>query len=39
LQVLTNMEIDEGGAFRALNGQEWLDRRRRLEALGGPPVP
>jgi WD40 repeat protein/tRNA A-37 threonylcarbamoyl transferase component Bud32 len=39
LQVLTNMEIDEGGAFRALSGQEWLDRRSRLEALGGPPVP
>jgi WD40 repeat protein len=38
VQVLTNMEFDEGGAAHALSGQEWLDRRRQLEALDGPPI-
>ncbi len=39
MQVLTNMELDEGGAVRTLRSSEWFDRRRQLESLGGPPVP
>lgn len=39
LDVITGMELDEGGAIRVLSAQEWFDRRRRLEAVGGPPVP
>jgi WD40 repeat protein len=39
LQVITAMELDEGGAVRVLSGTEWLHRRIRLQALDGSPVP
>jgi hypothetical protein len=38
-QVLTGMELDEDGVVSALDGPCWLERRRRLERLGGPPRP
>ncbi len=37
-QVLTGMEVDHG-AVRVLDARTWEERRRRLEKLGGPPVP
>jgi WD40 repeat protein/predicted Ser/Thr protein kinase len=37
VQVLTGMELAEGGAPRALDAQTWDERRRRLEENGGPP--
>jgi WD40 repeat protein len=33
LQVLTGMELDEGGALRKLPAEEWQQRRRRLQTL------
>jgi hypothetical protein len=38
VQVITSMELDEGGAVHVLSAQQWLDRKRRLEALGSPPI-
>jgi hypothetical protein len=38
-QVITGMELDSDGAFRSLDALTWRDRRKRLEELGGPPVP
>jgi WD40 repeat protein len=37
-QVLTGMELNAGGV-RALSAPTWHERRRRLDALGGAPVP
>jgi WD40 repeat protein/serine/threonine protein kinase len=39
MQVLTNMELDQGGATCVLDGATWRQRRQRLDELGGPPVP
>jgi WD40 repeat protein len=36
-QVLTGMELDEGGFARTLDAGTWQQRRRRLAELGGPP--
>jgi WD40 repeat protein len=36
-QVLTGMELDEGGFARALDADTWQQRRKRLAELGGPP--
>jgi WD40 repeat protein/serine/threonine protein kinase/cytochrome c-type biogenesis protein CcmH/NrfG len=36
-QVLTGMELDEGGFARALDADTWQQRRQRLAELGGPP--
>lgn len=38
-QVITKMEIDEGGAVRRLDAATLAKRRQRLEVLGGPPIP
>jgi tetratricopeptide (TPR) repeat protein len=37
--VLTTMRLDENGAFRVLDIEPWQECRRRLEELGGPPLP
>jgi hypothetical protein len=36
-QVLTGMELDEGGFARTLDADTWQQRRKRLAELGGPP--
>ncbi len=36
-QVLTGMELDEGGYARALDADTWQQRRKRLAEMGGPP--
>jgi WD40 repeat protein/predicted Ser/Thr protein kinase len=38
VQVCTAMELDNG-ATHWLDADTWKERRRRLQALGGPPVP
>jgi hypothetical protein len=38
VEVLTGLELDEQGSVRALDGATWLQRRAKLEQLGGPPV-
>ncbi len=35
--VATGLELDGRGAARRLDRDEWLERRRRLTQLGGPP--
>jgi WD40 repeat protein len=39
LQVLTGMELGPEGDARVLTADEWDDRRRQLDAAGGPPAP
>ncbi len=39
VEMATGLELDERGSVRALDGDAWLGRRRRLESLGGPPPP
>ncbi len=39
VEVATGLELDERGSVRALDGDVWQGRRRRLESLGGPPPP
>ncbi len=38
-QVITGMELDEEGIVHRLSATGWEQRRRRLEELGGPPLP
>jgi WD40 repeat protein len=38
-QVLTGLELDEGGAVQVLDVAAWGDRRRRLEEAGGSLLP
>jgi serine/threonine protein kinase/WD40 repeat protein len=38
-QVLTGLELDEGGAIRVLNATAWNDRRRQLDEMGGSLLP
>jgi WD40 repeat protein len=38
-QVLTGMELDADGVARVLAAATWQERRRRLDELGGPPLP
>ena len=38
-QVITGLELDSEGAVRVLDAQTWRQRGKRLEELGGPPVP
>jgi tetratricopeptide (TPR) repeat protein len=39
VEAATGLEMDEQGSVRVLDGDAWLERRRRLEQLGGPPPP
>ena len=39
VQVLTGRELDAGGSARDLESATWHERRRRLQELGGPPLP
>jgi eukaryotic-like serine/threonine-protein kinase len=39
VETITGLELDERGAVRVLERGAWLERRRRLEAHGGPPPP
>ena len=36
-EVRTGLTLDERGDVRALDTKTWLERRERLEKLGGPP--
>lgn len=36
-EAATGLELDERGSIRVLDRAAWLERRRRLEQLGGPP--
>jgi WD40 repeat protein len=38
-QVLTGLELDADGVARVLDAATWHERRLRLNALGGPPLP
>jgi WD40 repeat protein len=38
-QVMTAMELDDNGIARPLDVSAWQQRRRRLEELGGAPLP
>jgi eukaryotic-like serine/threonine-protein kinase len=37
-QVITGCEADEHGVIRALDVATWRERKRQLDALGGPPA-
>jgi WD40 repeat protein len=37
VETVTGLELDERGSIRTLDRDAWLERRRRLEQLGGPP--
>jgi tetratricopeptide (TPR) repeat protein len=38
VEAATGLELDESGLIRVLGRAAWLERRRRLEQLGGPPT-
>jgi WD40 repeat protein len=38
-QVETHLEVDDKGVVQALEGDPLEQRRRRLQELGGPPLP
>ncbi len=37
VEAATGLELDERGSIRVLDRAAWLERRRRLDQLGGPP--
>ncbi len=37
VEAATGLELDERGSIRVLDRAAWLERRTRLEQLGGPP--
>jgi len=37
VEAATGLELDERSSIRPLDRSAWLERRRRLEQLGGPP--
>ncbi len=37
VESATGLELDERGSIRVLDRSAWLERRQRLETLGGPP--
>jgi WD40 repeat protein/serine/threonine protein kinase/tetratricopeptide (TPR) repeat protein len=39
VEAATGLELDERGAIRPLDRSAWLERRSRLEQLGGSPPP
>jgi eukaryotic-like serine/threonine-protein kinase len=38
-EVFTGQELDSNNAVRFLEPTEWDDRRKRLDEMGGPPMP
>jgi WD40 repeat protein len=38
-QVVSGMELDADGRIHVLDAAAWQQRRQKLEALGGPPLP
>jgi hypothetical protein len=38
IEALTGVELDELGSTRVLDSASWLQRRKKLKQLGGPPV-
>ena len=38
-QVITGLELDQGGTVHVLDRATWSERRQQLQALGGPPIP
>jgi WD40 repeat protein len=36
VEIRTGLEIDENGVIQTLTRTEWLERKRRLEQIGGP---
>jgi WD40 repeat protein len=38
IQVITGLELDQGGTIHVLDRETWRERRRQLKALGGPPI-
>jgi WD40 repeat protein len=38
-QLLTGMQFDEADSLHVLSADDWAGIRRRLDELGGPPVP
>ena len=39
LQVITGMQLTEGGTAEVLDAEAWSERRKRLDDLGGRPMP
>jgi WD40 repeat protein/serine/threonine protein kinase/tetratricopeptide (TPR) repeat protein len=39
VEAATGLQLDERGTIRVLDRAAWLERRQRLEQLGGPPPP
>jgi WD40 repeat protein/serine/threonine protein kinase/tetratricopeptide (TPR) repeat protein len=39
VETASGMEMNRQGSIRVLGGEDWRERRRRLEQLGGPPPP
>jgi WD40 repeat protein len=39
VEVLSGKELQPDGAVRVLGAEEWQQRRQRLQALGGAPIP
>ncbi len=39
VEAATGLEMGERGSIRVLDRSAWIERRRRLEQLGGPPTP
>jgi WD40 repeat protein len=39
IELMTGLELDAGGTVKVLDATGWLERRERLEELGGPPTP
>ena len=39
VEAATGLELDERGSIRVLDRSAWLERRSRMDQLGGPPPP
>jgi WD40 repeat protein len=39
VQVITGLELEASGSVRFLDAETWQERCRRLDELGGPPMP
>jgi WD40 repeat protein len=38
VEVITGLGLDEFGSVNVLDNATWLERRKKLEAQGGPPT-